>query len=74
MSYLKHLMGDKSGALEYARRAQRMQRPKLELELYHSKTLMTLGVRALPDKYRRWLVNVDAPFTHLTKDLVYIVR
>lgn len=70
MSYLKHLMGDKSGALEYARRAQRMQRPELDL----TQTLMILGVRALPDKYRRWLVNVDAPFTRLTKDLKYIVR
>jgi hypothetical protein len=68
------LMGDKCGALEYVHRAQKMQRPELELEGYLSKTLMTLGVRALPDKYRRWLVNVDVPFTHLTKDLVYIVR
>ena len=70
MSYLKHLMGDRSGALEYARRAQRMHRPELDL----SKTLMTLGVCALPDKYCHRLVNVDMPIIHFKHSLEYIMR
>jgi len=66
MSYLKHLMEDTSGALEYARRAKGLQRPELEKPGFLSTTVMTLGFRALPDEYRRWLVNVGDPYSMTT--------
>ncbi|KAG0504744.1 hypothetical protein M758_N021900 [Ceratodon purpureus] len=56
-SYLKNLMGDESGALEYACRAKRIQ-GDAELDK-PGRGAFCLGVRALPDEYRQWLSNVD---------------
>lgn len=58
VSYLKSLMGDTSGALDYARRA------KKEFECDEQKHnpgygTFSLGFKALPDDYRKWVFHVD---------------
>jgi tetratricopeptide (TPR) repeat protein len=55
MSYLKHLMGDKSGALEYARQAKKIESPEVDKPGYGA---FVLGFKALPDEYRQWLRSV----------------
>jgi len=62
MSYLKHLMGDTSGALEYARWAKCLEREPEDPE-YLCRRLMSLGFQALPDAYFHWFENTDEPFT-----------
>lgn len=54
-SYLKYLMEDKSGALEYARRAKKVESPETNMPGYGA---FSLGFKALPDQYRQWLLNV----------------
>lgn len=57
MSYLKDLMEDKSGALDYARRAKKVQ-GDADLDR-PGRGAFCLGFKALPDEYRHWLLNVD---------------
>ena len=60
LSYLMHLMKDKSGALEYACRAKRLDAPWLARGLDRpGMCAFVLGFKALPDAYRQWLLNVD---------------
>lgn len=58
-SYLKHLMEDKRGALEYALRAKKFLECHHELSTTSGYGAFTLGFKALPNDYRQWLWNVD---------------
>lgn len=58
VSYLKSLRGDTNGALDYARRAKK----EFECdEQSHSPGhgAFSLGFKALPNEYRKWIFNVD---------------
>lgn len=55
ISYLKYLMEDRSGALEYALRAKKYEIPEFNEPGYGA---FKLSYKALPDEYRRWLLNV----------------
>jgi tetratricopeptide (TPR) repeat protein len=57
-SYLKHLMEDESGALEYARRAKKIEPPEICKTSYGAFRLS--GFKTLPNEYRLWLLKVDA--------------
>ena len=57
-SYLKHLMEDESGALEYACRAKRIESPGIHEPSYGAFQLG--GFNTLPNAYRLWLLKVDA--------------
>ena len=57
-SYLKHLMEDESGALEYARRAKKIEPPRIHEPSYGP--FLLGGFKTLPNAYRLWLLKVDA--------------
>lgn len=71
-SYLKGLTNDESGALKYARRARELKRPELEQFGHLSKSLMTLGVNALPKGYRRWWVLQVSSCVHLFRNITVV--
>lgn len=56
MSYLKSLMKDEKGSLEYALRAKKLEGYR---ELHSPRYgAFILGCKALPDKYRQWCSSV----------------
>lgn len=54
-SYLKYLMADKSGALEYALQAKKYENADVRKPGFGA---FTLSYKALPNEYREWLLNV----------------
>jgi len=58
-SYLKHLMKDKHGALEYALRAKKLLERDLRLSTTLGYGAFTLGFKALPNDYCQCFLNAD---------------